>query len=258
MWQIQQVIQQRAVHQNCWVTRTAISSTSCSSTPNSSNLFWAKRYTASTRSSDFEYFTRQAALGTLVRSPSLVPMIDCDLDSSNPLIVYRLLEAQSLDHWLASQGQGPSHSVLVWIVRQIVEALEAIHHAGFTHGQIMPEHIMITNSDRSVRVVGLGSLEPVGSISSLPRLSQRFDAAELTQDEFEVSTASDIYSVGQVMVELFGLAAKQWPIVAAMTSPTADHRPTASELLNVLRDLERRLFGESISAKSGYQHQNAA
>lgn len=185
-------------------------------------------------------------------------MVDCDLDSSNPLIVYRLLEAQSLDHWLASQGQGPSHSVLVWIVRQIVEALEAIHHAGFTHGQIMPEHIMITNSDYSVRVVGLGSLEPVGSISSLPRLSQRFDAAELTQDEFEVSTASDIYSVGQVMVELFGLAAKQWPIVAAMTSASVDHRPTASELLNVLRDLERRLFGESISAKSGYQHQNAA
>lgn len=258
MWQIQQVIQQRAVHQNCWVSRTSISSTSCTPIASSSNLYWAKRYTASTRASDFEYFSRQAALGMLVRSSSLVPMIDCDLDSSNPLIVYRPLEAQSLRHWLAGQGQAPSHSVLVWIVRQIVDALEAIHHAGFTHGQIIPEHIMITNTDYSVRVVGLGSLEPVGSISSLPRLSQRFDAPELNQNEFEVSTASDIYSVGQVMIELFGSTAKQWPIVAAMTSASADHRPTASELLNVLRDLERRLFGESISAKSGYPHQNAA
>lgn len=174
------------------------------------------------------------------------------------MIVYRSVEAQQLDQWLASQGQVPSHSVFVWIVRQIVEALEAIHHAGFTHGQIMPEHIMITNSDYSVRVIGLGNLEPVGSISSLPRLSQRFDAPELSQDEFEVSTASDIYSVGQVMIELFGLTAKQWPIVAAMTAPSADYRPTASELLNVLRDLERRLFGESISAKSGFPHQHAA
>lgn len=91
-------------------------------------------------------------------------MIDCDLDSSNPMIVYRSVEAQQLDQWLASQGQVPSHSVFVWIVRQIVEALEAIHHAGFTHGQIMPEHIMITNSDYSVRVIGLGNLEPVGSM----------------------------------------------------------------------------------------------
>lgn len=258
MWQIQQVIQQRAVHQNCWVSRTSTTASSCASIPLSSNRFWAKRYTASTRTSDFEYFSRQAALGTLVRSSSLVPMIDCDLESTNPLIVYRSLEAQSLSQWLTSLGQAPSHSMLVWIVRQIVEALEAIHHAGFTHGQITPEHIMIVNSDYSVRVIGLGNLEPVGSISSLPRLSQRFDAPELTQNEFEVSTASDIYSVGQVMVELFGLAAKQWPIVAAMIASTADHRPTASELLNVLRDLECRLFGESISAKSGDPYRNAA
>lgn len=185
-------------------------------------------------------------------------MIDCDLDSSNPMIVYRPLEAQQLDDWLTSRGQVPSRSVLVWIVRQIVEALEAIHHAGFTHGQIMPQHVMITDADHSVRVIGLGNLEPVGSISSLPRLSQRFDAPELSLNEFEVSTASDIYSVGQVMVDLFGSSAKAWPIVAAMTSPSADHRPTASELHNILRDLERRLFGESISAKSGYPHQNAA
>ncbi len=184
----------------------------------------------------------------MVHSAGLIPVAEADLGASTPIVVYPFVAAQSLDCWLNSRAQYPSNVRLLQVVKQVLQALHAIHQTGFAHGQIDLDHILITSFDHSVRIVGLSCLETVGNFFRLPRVATHFDAPEIRQGRFEVSSASDIYSVGKVMIELFGRNSVSWPIVQAMTATQVSDRPTSAELLVLLSDLESRLQRSGHSA----------
>lgn len=243
MWTIQEIISQHATHTTCWVTHDALHSNSAG------QPCWGKLYTGDKSWPEFEYFCRQASLSYLVRAPGLVPLIESILDHSDqpPLLVYPRWDATPIAKWLLECSQLPAQSMLVWLMRQAVEALSAIHQSGMVHGQVDANHIMIANSDQSVRLVGLGSLEIIGTMSSLPRYATRFDAPERMAAEFEVSTAADIYSMGVLMLDTLGNSLETSPIIQAMLADDPCHRPAASEITLLLRELEQSLFGATIA-----------
>lgn len=244
MWHIQQIVSEHPCHRSCVVARPVHLANSDDA------IYWAKLFTASKHQPDFERFSRQVELDTVAFSPGLVPIVEANLSGSMPIIVYPFIRAQSLVDWLNSQSQAPSNLRMIQIVRQLLETLNAIHHAGMAHSQINMDHLLITNFDDSLRLVGLSCVEPIGKYIQLPRTASRFDAPEVRKGFFEVSSASDVYSVGKVMVELFGTKAASWPIVKAMTATKVIDRPTSSELLVLLKDLEFRLKRDSFSAYS--------
>lgn len=237
MWHILQAIAERTSHRVCWVKRVDMPDT---------KVHLAKFYTGKNEDSEFDYFARQAALCTMVDHAGLPALEDVRLDHVQPLIVYSRLNAESLRHWINNRGQVPPHSQLIAIVRQIVEVVSEIHRTGFVHGQIHSDHVLV-NHETQVHLIGLGRVELVGAITSQTGLCS-FEPPEMRAGEFEVSTALDIYAIGCLMIELFGAHCAKWPIVRAMVSSNPDHRPTAEQLLWILRDLEHQLGLQDISA----------
>lgn len=235
MWHIQQIVSEHPCHRSCIVARPAKFSGS------SVEQYWAKIFTGSKLEPDFERFSRQIELSSSVDSPGLLPVVEANLTSTSPIVVYPLVEAQPLDSWLNSRSQFPSNLRLIKLVRQLLEALNAIHLAGIAHGQISLDHILVTDFDESLRLIGLGGVEPIGKLVQLRRPVSPFDAPEVLNGFFEVSSAIDVFAVGRLIIQLFGNNAASWPIVRAMTSTKAVYRPTSSELLVLLEDLENRL-----------------
>jgi Protein kinase domain len=246
MWNIQQILSQRSTHLTAWFTRSGSPINSLSA----GQRYWGKQFLHSCESPEFEFFARQAALDCLVQAHALIRPVDVCLDVAQPLLVYPEVQGSNAQDWLSSRAQMPAASILMWVVREVMEVLSALHAAGLVHGQISVEHILITAPEMAIKVVGLGTMEPIGTISSLPRMPNRFDAPERSQCEFEVSSAADIYSAGVLMADLLGASVLETPILQAMLAANPDHRPSAAELVWLLRDLEMQLFGRSISIDS--------
>ncbi|MFO0939621.1 MAG: hypothetical protein U0930_02520 [Pirellulales bacterium] len=234
MWHIQQIVSEHSCHRSCVVARPAKFSGS------SEEQYWAKIFTGSKLQPDFDRFSRQIEFSSSVDSPGLIPVVDANLTSTSPIVVYPFVEAQTLDSWLNSRSQFLSNLRLIKLVRQLLEALNAIHIAGMAHCQINLDHILVTDFDESLRLIGLGGVEPISKYVQLSRPVSPFDAPEVRNGFFEVSSAIDVFAVGRLIIQLFGNNAASWPIVQAMTSTKAVHRPTSSELLLLLEDLENR------------------
>jgi hypothetical protein len=174
--------------------------------------------------------------------------VDSILESElQPILVYPALDVLPINRWMLDCSQPPARPIMVWLMRQTVEALGAIHHVGMVHGQVDSDHVLIVRNDYSVRLAGLGMLETVGTISSLPRHASRFDAPERLDSEFEVSTAADMYSIGMLMIDTLGKQIEDSSLVRAMIAQDPNHRPTAPEVAGLLRELESQLFGQSIA-----------
>jgi serine/threonine protein kinase len=243
MWKIDQKITQTASHATCWASNELEFGGQASR-----KSYWAKLYTGSKSWPEFEYFCRQASLGQLAHGPGLIPLVDAVLESEcQPILVYPALEVNSINHWMLDCSQPPARPIMVWLMRQTVEALGAIHHVGMVHGQVDSNHVLVVRNDYSIRLVGLGMLETVGTMSSLPRHASRFDAPERLVSEFEVSTAADIYSIGMLMIDTLGKQIQDSSLVRAMMAQDPNQRPTAAEVAGLLRELESQLFGQTIA-----------
>jgi eukaryotic-like serine/threonine-protein kinase len=89
---------------------------------------------------------REAAVAAAVSHCSLVSIVAADLEGSFSLVVLPYYEGVTLRQLLHSLG-GASRRISVChalsIARQIAAALAALHDAGWLHGQLRPEHVMI-------------------------------------------------------------------------------------------------------------------
>jgi len=109
--------------------------------------------------------------------------------------VSRSGDAMVTDAW--TSGTAGDLSALRWPLaqrlefgRRVVEALAALHRAGFVHGALSPENVLLDDS-----------LQPV--IGELGTISRRepFAAPEVCRGEVPTER-SDVYSAGRVLLEL--------------------------------------------------------
>lgn len=235
-WRIDESIATSALHERVWCSPILSRRT---------HSHFGKRFHGDRESCEFEYFQREAAVAARISYTNFCNLIDSQLDVDRPILVYARLAGVPLPTWLDDQSQTPAIPLLLWIARQLLESLEVLHRLGYVHGNVQPEHMMMTASDR-VTLLGIGCMEQVGQWTSLPRVQTRYDAPERLQDQFEASSAQDIYSAGIVIAELLRREGKQTPIIEAMIAERPEERPQAGELVRLLLALERELFGEHI------------
>lgn len=162
-----------------------------------------------------------------------------NLDASQPLLVYPRLDARTLSEWLDGPLGNQPFSSRIAVARQLLEALSAIHDAGFSHGQLQCEHILVSGGGL-VKIVGLGACQRVGLPSELTRSRTPYNAPETCRLGFEVSSAQDIYSTAPLLTKLFGESFAKTSLAQAMQALSPADRPQASELLNLVTafDLE--------------------
>jgi eukaryotic-like serine/threonine-protein kinase len=121
------------------------------------------------------------------------------------LVVLPFLEGVSLRRLVqARPGSLAVHYVLS-ILRQIAEALNALHSARWLHGQVRPAHVIVSPQGQAtlIDLTKARRLETAECRFAADTLeAPQYAAPELFSQRAELTSASDIYSMGVMLFEL--------------------------------------------------------
>jgi serine/threonine protein kinase len=194
---------------------------------------------------------REARAGLSVRHPHLVRMLEAHVTRAPYFLVMELLPGESLKRRLRRDYRLDLATAL-WITRQTVEALSALHRTGFVHGDVKPDNVRLVDGG-TAKLIDLGFAHRPGENAAL--LAQgcvlgtvNYLAPELCGLAEDASPASDLFGLG---VTLFEMLTGRLPYPAGSTrqtlqrhrcDPPADVRRHADFVPPVLASLLQRLL----------------
>lgn len=105
---------------------------------------------------------------------------------------------------LSDRGSGMEAIQLGWIFHRLLHALTHVHDAGLVHAAILPQHLVLDLSNRSLTLVDWTHAKRFGEpFCFIPRRYAHFYPIEAIQREF-VSAESDIYMAAKCLIALAG------------------------------------------------------
>lgn len=139
-----------------------------------------------------------------VQHSNIVRMLDATFSNDLCFLVLEYLEGRTLRDRLQIDYSLDLRTS-VWIGRQIAEALTALHRAGYVHGDVKPENIVLTKNGQAV-LIDLGFAcrmdEPPDPVDeSLVLGTANYRAPELSDDS-AWGPSSDWYSFGVTLIEM--------------------------------------------------------
>lgn len=218
---------------------------------------------------------REAEAGQAVMHPNLVAVLSAQLTRPPYFLVTPCLAGSTLAALLYGNVALTLPSAL-WIVRQVAEALEALHARQWLHADVKPSNIMVSASGHAT-LFDLGfarrksSADPEQSLTG----TLSYAAPELFISYLGPSESSDVYSLGVTLFEVLtgrvphsagtadelALAHVQQPapdprrfapdlpprvarLIRRMLAKDQLRRPRTSELIDILVALEIDAFDE--------------
>ena len=148
-----------------------------------------------------DLFRRQATVSKEVSHPHLVSILAAGISRSPYYVVMPWLAGSTLEDRL---GRSPSIDLpnLLWIMRQVAEALDALDTAGWMHGDVKPSNIFVSASSH-VTLLDIGFARRVARIGSAVDRpvagTAHYMAPELIISPPRADIRSDIYSMGVVL-----------------------------------------------------------
>jgi serine/threonine protein kinase len=148
---------------------------------------------------------REFQAGIRIRHPVLVEPIEVGvLESRGPYLLSEFVSGSPLVPFWSSDALEP-------VALQILEALHAIHQAGWRHGDIQPHNILVTQTDDKidsaggagnidVRLLDLGLARKINGKTGHVGDSPRYLAPEVLKGETPDHRA-DLYALGLVLFE---------------------------------------------------------
>jgi eukaryotic-like serine/threonine-protein kinase len=147
---------------------------------------------------------REAMVGQSVSHPHLIPVLTASVSEPPRLLVMPWLEGASLQARLAA-GQQFDVPKALWIARQTAEALDALHTAGWMHGDVTPGNIHVSPSGH-VTLIDLSFArrgDEIGSAADRPIMGTcSYIAPEMFTSALRADIRSDLYSLGVVLFEM--------------------------------------------------------
>jgi serine/threonine-protein kinase len=151
-----------------------------------------------------QVWRREALVGRTVSHPHLVPILAARLREAPHFVVMPWLTGQTLPQWNASPRRRDLPAVL-WIARQVAEALDALHSAGWMHADVTPSNIFVS-PEGHVTLLDLGFARRRDEIgSTVDRCvvgTSGYIAPEMITSALRPDIRSDVYSLGVVLFEL--------------------------------------------------------
>jgi len=159
---------------------------------------------------------REALVGRSISHPHLVSILQANLGRPPRFVVMPWLQGSTLQ---AQLDAGPDHPadgallrmvpvdlpVALWIARQVAEALEVLHAAGWMHGDVKPGNVFISPGGHAT-LLDLGFArrrdETGSAVDRLLTGTCNYMAPELITSALRADIRSDIYSLGVVLFEL--------------------------------------------------------
>jgi len=174
-------------------------------------------------------FLREAQAAAAIRHPHVCAIFDVGEDDGVPYVVMDFLAGGSLDQRIPQTGIADCRQAVLW-VRQIAEALEAVHAHGIIHRDLKPANILFNEKGHAVLTdFGLArpdqageNLTADGAVLGTPAYMAP-EQASLTLGP--VGPWSDLFSLGVVLYKM----------VAGRT-PFAETRSAVSLLYQVAHE----------------------
>src|SRR6516165_5282812 len=95
-------------------------------------------------------FQREARAAAGIRHPHVCPIYDVGEHEGQPYVVLAYIEGESLATRLARQGRYQDPRQAVDLIRQLLEALGAIHGHGIIHRDLKPSNILLDEAGRAI------------------------------------------------------------------------------------------------------------
>ena len=154
---------------------------------------------------------RAAWLGRAISHPHLLPVLSANVGQAPFYFVTPRLEGRSLAEVLAPGGSLPLPTTL-WIVRQVAEALAALHErTGMIHADVKPSNVFVSPEGHATLIdMGFAHGPSEGwHWSSRPVVGTlSYIAPEAITSRLCAQPSSDLYSLG---VTLYEMIAGQMP-----------------------------------------------
>lgn len=199
-----------------------------------------------------QQITRFAAAAAEAFHPNLVAVLDGSTSAATPYVVMPLLEGASMK-WHLKQTTKPL-PVALWLVRQVAQALEALHTAGWVHGDVKPENVVVGPRGH-VTLVDLGFACRAGTVArGHYRGTPDYSAPETLLDDVAAMTPMDVFSLGRVLDQWLqransasgSLVDPIAELAQRMTVPQAKQRPSAGQVARQLLQHEIETLGRHI------------
>jgi len=159
---------------------------------------------------DVARFEHEARAMSVVKNPHIARALDADLlDDGSLYLVMECLEGRDLRAEMTRRRTIPYAEAVAYIV-QACDGIADVHEAGIVHRDLKPQNLFITQLDRarSIKVLDFGlakflQAESVSlTTSGLTVGTPLYMSPEQLCRPDEVSTQSDIWSLGVVLYEL--------------------------------------------------------
>jgi hypothetical protein len=134
-----------------------------------------------------------------------------------------------------------------WMWRRVLTALGAIHRAGFVHGAILPQHMMILGEQRGLVIVGWTAAQKDGAPIEMISIPDRDAYPPDLLAKKPSSTDMDIFMAARIVRDLIGprLHRQMARHFKAAMLPRPGMRPDdAWALKDAFDELNERLYGE--------------
>ncbi|OPG03750.1 serine/threonine protein kinase [Streptomyces sp. GKU 895] len=202
-----------------------------------------------------ERFAREVAAARVVSGAYTAAVIDADTEAELPWLATMYVPGPSLAEAVRTDGPLPEEQVRR-LGAFLVEALQAVHHAGVVHRDLKPSNVLLASDGPRVidfgisRVDGAPSLTRVGLIVGTPP----FMSPEQMKGA-RVGPESDVFSLGGVLVyalsghpphgtgeavryqvvfgepDFGGVPSRMRPLIARCLAKRPEERPRLDELL---------------------------
>ncbi|MEM6472134.1 MAG: protein kinase [Planctomycetota bacterium] len=213
-------------------------------------------YVIKSGSSELARAGLEASIGvsSAITHPNLVPVLDGDARGELPYIMMPALAGQTMAELLidSSRCRLP---VALWMVRQLCQALEAMHREGWTHGDVKPSNVIVGENGHAT-LIDLAFAYCGTPPASFPFVgTPEYAAPELVHNASARTPASDVFATGRVLWEWMtrvetsdeSLLTPICRLVETMVAERPSDRPSASSIIKELLRLEIDSLGEHIS-----------
>jgi serine/threonine-protein kinase len=147
---------------------------------------------------------READVVAGVRHPNLNCVLASDTESPAPYLLLPYHDGVSIRQLLESLQTFVSVSKALNIVRQVAEALAELHRGGWLHGQVRPEHVVLSPQGRAtlIDLTSARRLETAECDCASAVVNAKYAAPEMTSINRRLGIAADIYSLGIMLYEV--------------------------------------------------------
>lgn len=150
----------------------------------------------------WDRFLREGRIGSLVRHPNIIRVLDCDHHDGQGYLVMEFVQGVTLGHCIFRTPLRERRALEV--MTPIAFGLGALWREGYLHGDIKPDNILVPVIDEHPRLLDLGFARPVGERD--PLLQERMTAGtpyymspEAARGDAHPEEPSDMYSFGATL-----------------------------------------------------------